>query len=695
MNIFRAQTLSLYLLVLSALGTVFTADTFEWPLVSGLVVAVCASLLVPYRLRERWSQSKIVALGLVLMLLSVVVEVVWGPRDVVSGATLFLVLVLISRLYTPRKSSDAIQVLTLSFVVVLAGSAMNTSLAFAPYFILVIVCSIWALTTTHLTKAAEMRPEVAREVVISRRFWVTTSALAIAVFAQTTVFFVVFPRMGLGYFKPKVRTQQASAGFSDRVELGQQGTLQDDNTVVLRVEFPEGFGDVDAEQLYFRGATLGRFDGRRWTKSLRGQVGLPQRADRTFAVRPSRAQAPGAAPAVLYRLYQEPTESEYVFFPEVTERARFIGDNPIWSGKPRVRFYGDGTGDVVGLRPVGVALSLEGWVSPTAKGLEADVLDEHRAVPAMDKRILDQAEAWTRGVSGAKAIARALHEGLADGFTYSTEMVAPPEGQSPIAYFLFDRKAGHCEYFASAMALMLRARGVPSRLVAGYRGASFNEYGGYWTVAEYRAHSWVEYFDDADGWTRIDPTPSVAARPSAFAFLEQASAFADVMRYRWNRYIVEFDLDLQIDAMRAIQKAAKGDPKAPSTGGGVGKWLTESRVRTVALSAALVALCVAWVLWRRRYVRVAARDSEATKLFRAFEKTAESRGLGGRAPTQAPAAYFDALAEANPHLRGAIGGFGAAYLRARYSAAAAPNDLAEMRAALRVVEQAQRRPRAA
>src|SRR6185436_10017144 len=157
----------LYLLVLSALGTVFSAEVFEWPLVLGIYGATLGSLALPRGLRQRWAKSRLVGLGLLLLLGSTTLEILSGSRDIISGATLFLVFVLVSRLFTPRTPADATTVLTLSLVVVLAGSALNTSFAFAPFFILVIICSIWALTTTHLSRAAEAQPEQARNVRIS------------------------------------------------------------------------------------------------------------------------------------------------------------------------------------------------------------------------------------------------------------------------------------------------------------------------------------------------------------------------------------------------------------------------------------------------------------------------------------------------------------------------------------------------
>jgi hypothetical protein len=680
MTIFRAQTMALYLLVLSALGTVFSAEAFEWPLVAGIFTATCASLIVPYRLRERWSQSRIVMLGLVIILGGVLLEVVNGQRDIISGATLFLVLVLVSRLFTKRSPSDAVQILTLSFVVVLAGSALNSSFAFAPYFLLVIVCSIWALTTTHLTRAAEAAPDLARDLRISRGFWVTTSVLSVVVFVMTSLFFVLFPRMGLGYFKPKIRTSRTATGFNDRVELGHAGTLENNDDVVARLEFDAVGGALNPDQLYFRGATLSRFDGKQWLKSSRGQSGVHFRADGTFLLQKKEQKLEHH-----FRFYQEPGESEYLFLPEITHTGRFLQDNPLVAGHQRVRVYTDDSGDVTLIRPVGTAMSLEGWFDPkgdTRTDEDSDAL----VVPATDARIGELAKQWRGDAVDADVIATKLSDGFLNGFTYSKEMKAPPEGMSPIAYFLFERKAGHCEYYASALALMLRLSGVPARLVSGYRGADFNEYGKYYAIHEYSAHSWVEYRSQGV-WKRIDPTPPTRTHDPS-SVLEKVAALSDVLAYRWNRYVIEYDLDLQISALRSIKKAVSAPKAVPGESTSFFARAKEYKFHAMGL----VAIALMVVLARRRRVVRVPKQVEASRLLRRFERLMEKRGHGPRPLHQPHKVYFAKVSAEDPTVASAAGQFAHAYLHARFSGEVTDEDVMTMRAVLDQVSKLKKPP---
>jgi transglutaminase-like putative cysteine protease len=611
----------------------------------------------------------------------VVLEVWNGLRDIISGATLFLVLVLVSRLYTKRTSNDAVQILTLSFVVVLAGSALNSSFAFAPYFALVIICSIWALTTTHLTRAAENAPDLARELRISRRFWLTTSVLAVAVFAQTTLFFVFFPRMGLGYFKPKVRTSHTTTGFSDRVELGQAGQLEDDTTVVARLELP-ATSELDPEQLYFRGATLSRFDGKHWMKTSHGQSPLHTRADGTFLLHKK-----DVARDERFRYYQEPSDGEYLFLPELTHTARLLQDNPLVAGHQRVRIYTDDSGDVTIIRPLGMAITLDAWFDPSAQSRDEDD-PEALVVPATDARIAELAKAWKQDATAADDIALNLRRGFGPDYTYSTELKAPPEGTSPLAFFLFDRKAGHCEYYASALALMLRMSGVPARIVTGYKGASFNPYGKYYAVQEYRAHSWVEYRSPGRGWRRIDPTPAADPRTGE-GVLEKLSAITDLMRYRWNRYVIEYDLDLQISALRSIKHTFESAPKVdqPETQSWAA-WFKAYKWPFVGL----VGLVAAFMFFVLRSGKSVPLDAEASRLFRRFERVMERRGHDPRPLHQPPKIYFSRVASTDPPAAPATVRFADAYLRARFSGEVSEEDVVIMRAMLQDVSQLSRRP---
>jgi transglutaminase-like putative cysteine protease len=196
------------------------------------------------------------------------------------------------------------------------------------------------------------------------------------------------------------------------------------------------------------------------------------------------------------------------------------------------------------------------------------------------------------GPRPARELARTLTGALRGGFAYT---LANPSGSSPNPRrdFLERSHAGHCEYFASALALMLRYRGVPARVATGYRLGPWIEEGGYFLVTQSEAHSWVEYYDaEAGGWRTADPTPAPPPAPfGAAPFAAAWGRWADALRFQWDRKVVRFSDDDQ----------SAGYDRAVHALGVLGRWRPGLDVRGGAAAAALALLAgAAWLGFRRR-----------------------------------------------------------------------------------------------
>jgi hypothetical protein len=133
---------------------------------------------------------------------------------------------------------------------------------------------------------------------------------------------------------------------------------------------------------------------------------------------------------------------------------------------------------------------------------------------------------------------------LRENYAYSLSTSRPPEGISPMEYFLFSSKKGFCEHYSTAMVLMLRSVNIPARIVTGFLGGEINEYGGYIIVRQSNAHSWVEAVIDG-AWRRFDPTPQIPAERQSATVL-----FLDMIRMKWNRYVVAFSASDQKEIVR-------------------------------------------------------------------------------------------------------------------------------------------------
>jgi hypothetical protein len=146
-------------------------------------------------------------------------------------------------------------------------------------------------------------------------------------------------------------------------------------------------------------------------------------------------------------------------------------------------------------------------------------------------------------------------------FIYATTTL--PVGEEPLDQFLFDKKRGNCEFFASSLATLLRVAGVPSRLIGGYYGGEYNEVGGYYLVTEAMAHVWVEVYLAGKGWVTVDPSQWAvnsagirqAAPPGLFRRIGMS---LDAFGYFWNMAVINYDLEKQAQLLSKANNRLKG-----------------------------------------------------------------------------------------------------------------------------------------
>ncbi len=188
--------------------------------------------------------------------------------------------------------------------------------------------------------------------------------------------------------------------------------------------------------------------------------------------------------------------------------------------------------------------SFEGWSDisrPDAAALRTaagkyplDVQLEYLQLPALDSRIPQLAASITATAKTDYDKAAAIERYLLTHFTYTLQLSRTPPSD-PIAEFLFTRKQGHCEYFAAAMAVMLRALGIPSRVVNGFRGSEFNDLTSEYVVRDSDAHSWVEAYFPGYGWVSFDPTPGGPGQPHTA--WDRAMLYVDAMESFWREWV--------------------------------------------------------------------------------------------------------------------------------------------------------------
>jgi hypothetical protein len=211
------------------------------------------------------------------------------------------------------------------------------------------------------------------------------------------------------------------------------------------------------------------------------------------------------------------------------------------------------------------------------------------------------------------------------------------QNQTPLDAFLFTAHRGHCEYFASAMAIMLRTLEIPSRNVTGFVGGRYNPYGGYYALRQGDAHSWVEAYIEGRGWVTFDPTPpsraAVGPRQSLWADLQ---ALIDAVRTRWMTSVVGYDLRTQVTMLRRLARLFAAQDGSAGASGGAGSELASNNWKAFGRSALVIVLAISAVVaiwrWRARRRRkpsdrhVPEHVEQAVKLYRDLERALASSG---------------------------------------------------------------------
>ncbi|HLV86722.1 MAG TPA: DUF3488 and transglutaminase-like domain-containing protein [Candidatus Sulfotelmatobacter sp.] len=470
-------------------------------------------------------------------------------------ATIHLALFAVAvRMFSLRRDRDHVMLAILSFLMVLAAAVLTVDSMFLfsfAAFLLMAVATFVLLEMRRSGQSATLNSRQSHEVQDQRQFAASLARMApglmLLILLGAGVLFFLLPRHSGGYLGGYAFGTDFSSGFSDHVQLGQIGRIQQSNTVVMHVQVE---GDHTGRyDLRWRGVALADFDGHTWSKP-RDQYPLEGSPESGFAI-PHPAQSASSSveepatprPKIIhYRVLMEPIGTN-VFF--VAPWARSL------SGVYQLLATDNG-GAVYNLdlqHAVSRYEAISDISTPTADQLRnarqdyPDELDgDYFRLRMVDPRVRRLAEQITSSAKTEFDKASAIETYLRTRYQYTLELPrATPE--DPIANFLFERKQGHCEYFASAMAVMLRTLHIPSRVVNGFRSDEFNDVTGNYVVRAKDAHAWVEAYFPGYGWQTFDPTPGGGSSiPQGWA---RVMLYVDAMSSFWRDWIVSYDTSHQ------------------------------------------------------------------------------------------------------------------------------------------------------
>lgn len=480
--------------------------------------------------RVLWTQffkwvSPFVAVGLVVS------PILLGMDWVSAGIALVLYLQ-VYKSWTAVTARDHRVCLLLSLLMALLASTLTRSVFFALSLIVIAIVTPVALLQLHLWQMEEHKPHRPAMVTSRGRTFAALSLGPVSLVGMLA-FFLIIPRFRGGYLAA-ADDVQGVAGFGSDVDLGDIGAIKDNPTMVMRVEAELINGTRPRGPFYFRGMALDLFDGSGWQKSdtqtkLKSAESPPSRL-RGTDLRMEILLEPLGTP-VLFGV----SDVLAMHVPELTMREGRL-DNFLYFGEPRRVPY--------------TVWSREPSTSQAQIREQESVLNDadfqrYTALPGnIDPRIRALAKTIVGDAKGPFAKSYAIEQWLRTEFTY-TLVPRPGQARQPLSRFLFESKAGHCEYFATALAVLLRAEGVPAVLVSGFYGGEWNEFGDYLVVRQADAHAWVE-IRVGETWIQRDATPAGEIAPPSSGFFSQLS---NVFTGWWERRVLDYDLYAQAEAV--------------------------------------------------------------------------------------------------------------------------------------------------
>ena len=478
------------------------------------------------------------------------------------------------RLYSARTNRDFafLAVLAVASMLVSAILTVETGFLIALAAFLVLSVSTFVALEIRRSAAGAVSPALELDSTaahkLNRALGITSALVAGSVLIFGALIFFLIPRFTTGYLSALNLQPSLMTGFSDDVALGQIGELKKNTAVVLRIRVD---GDpARASDIHWRGIVLTNFDGSRWFTPTQDQTVVMPNPDGDYRFAFPRSDRENFY-SLHYTVLMEPVATDAIFVaPQVATLHGQFGNSEA-SRQDTLPHRGlgllfiDRTGSIFNSARNSAKIRYEGLsylptIPPSdlrkapstfPPAIEATYLQ----LPVLDPRIPKLAADATASLKNEYDKASAIRGYLTSHYSYTLDL-SGSHGTDPLANFLFVRRAGHCEYFASAMTVMLRSIGIPARYVTGFLPGEYNDLGGDYIIRQSDAHSWVEVYFPTYGWVTFDPTPSVSGNHTGV--LSRISLYWDWLQLTWGEWIINYDFSHQLALGQNIHKYSRG-----------------------------------------------------------------------------------------------------------------------------------------
>lgn len=574
---------------------------------------------------------------LVLPILVAGIAIVYSQYPLPVGArpgVAYLVTLFGLKILEASSRRDIYVLTCIAFFVIATQYLFENGLLLTLYLTTVIVLLVWMLTTLNRDK-----PETAA--IGQLKTVATIIGPAIPV---TLLLFYLFPRLASPLWELRHISQAGVTGLSDSISLGSISQLSQSNATAFRVSFGSE-EKPPQEQLYWRGPVLWETDGKNWTTGR-----LQMKPPTSYRLDPERIE---------YEVVMEANRQPWLFAldlpatipdnTQLTRDFRLIADKPV---NETLRY------------------TIESSLTFRNNEFTTEDIDRARQLPeTITGRVRKFARNTRQQSKSDKAFVQSvLNHFNREPFVYTLR--PPALGENPVDAFLFESRRGFCEHYATSFVTLMRAAGVPARIVTGYQGGEYNPIGNYLRVRQSDAHAWAEVWIEDEGWVRIDPTAAVAPERVErtldltdaasdgrllFRFNDddllshmaaQAKWLVDTVQLNWKRWIVNFDQKQQKNMLSML---------------GLDR-LSRSLLATVAILVAILSIGL-FALFIQRMHRD--RKDPAIRQYECFSRKLAKIGLG-RHTNEGPLDYLRRISERRPELAGPAGKIIRQYVAIRY-----------------------------
>ena len=580
---------------------------------------------------KRFFPNKWLLLALSLLLAFLVLRL-HGMSLGREASSSFLLVLLGLKLLECRANRDVLAVIFVSFFVLITPFLFDQTIGLALYGLCLffLLLSALVVNNTNLNSLGALFPY---------RFAGVIMLLALPLMLLS---FLLFPRMIGPLWAMPSDASNAISGISDSINPGQISHLALSKETAFRARFNDR--SPAQNQLYWRGPVFWNTDGRQWTLS-------PSKTIKQQAIRGP------VSTTFRYSIVMEPHQQIWLYALDSPIKApvdvKITEDRQLISNKKLSRAR---------------AFDFTSSILPTSETISEE--DKTRALALPDNtdiRILQLASSWRNDTRSDMGV---INNGLAffnkENFYYT---LTPPQlGNDPVAAFLFASKRGFCGHYATSFAVVLRAAGIPSRLVAGYQGGLYNSVGNFWEVRQADAHVWVEAWVQSLGWVRIDPTAAISPNriqhaidldeqrigdeikffikpPDGLAkWGQQLNSILQTVDYYWESGVLAYGPEVQNDFLANF---------------GLHGW--EDMVLWLAILSATFLLIFSVYLYRLKPNKI----DPAQKAYLSFCKKL-ARRYGEKRPSDTSFAYFSRISESQPSFRERLLQVRVHYLHCRY-----------------------------